>query len=267
MNKKERIDVLLVDQGFFDSREKAKRSIMAGLVYVGNERIIKPGEKVDISLEIRVKGKINPYVSRGGFKLEKAIKTFALDLNDTIMVDIGSSTGGFTDCALQNGAKLVYAVDVGTNQLDWKIRSHEQVMVMEKTNFRYATLDLFTKGQPEFASIDVSFISLKLILPALHGILVNEGEVVALIKPQFEAGKELVGKNGIVRDASVHQKVIQELCEFAIKTGYSVLDLTYSPIKGSEGNIEFLVLLKKGDQPMMSPNVQIESIVKEAHDL
>ncbi|MDF2699312.1 MAG: tlyA [Haloplasmataceae bacterium] len=267
MNNKERIDVLLVERGFFDTREKAKRSVMAGLVLVNNERIDKPGEKVDRSKEIVIKGNVMPYVSRGGFKLEKALKEFQIDLNNKIMVDIGASTGGFTDCALQNGISLVYAIDVGTNQLNWKIRSHEQVISLEKTNFRYASKELFSKGLPHFATIDVSFISLRLILPVLYNILVDDGEVIALIKPQFEAGKELVGKNGIIRDKSTHISVILEIIAFSLKTNFSVLNLTYSPIKGTEGNIEFLINLKKDAKNSLNENINVEKIVEEAHDL
>ncbi|HEY8364621.1 MAG TPA: TlyA family RNA methyltransferase, partial [Haloplasmataceae bacterium] len=233
---KERIDVLLVNRGYFATREKAKRCIMAGLVYVDQERILKPGEKVDVTKEIIVKGEVCPYVSRGGYKLEKALKTFNIDLQGKIVLDIGASTGGFTDCALQNGAKLVYALDVGYNQLDWKLRSHSQVVCIERCNFRYATSALFTKGIPEFATIDVSFISLRLILPVLKNILKKNGDIVALIKPQFEAGKELVGNKGIVRDKLIHINVIKDLITFCKSINISVLDLTYSPIKGTEGN-------------------------------
>lgn len=267
MKKKERIDVLLVERGFFDSREKAKRSIMAGLVLVDQEKIDKPGQQVDITKSITIKGHVMPYVSRGGFKLEKAISYFNLDLKGKIMLDIGSSTGGFTDCALQNGAQMVYAVDVGYNQLDWKIRSDERVVVMERMNFRYATSADFNQGEPEFASIDVSFISLKLILPALFPILKDGGEVVALIKPQFEAGKALVGKNGIIRDPKVHEHVIDDIIHFAVTLGFMVNQLTYSPIKGTEGNIEFLVHLKKVTPCLIHEQVDVKAVVLEAHEL
>jgi 23S rRNA (cytidine1920-2'-O)/16S rRNA (cytidine1409-2'-O)-methyltransferase len=265
--KKERIDVLLVERGFFDTCEEAKPSLMAGLVLSGSERITKPGEKVDVSLPISVKGKTIPYVSRGGLKLEKAIQAFKIDLKDRIMIDIGSSTGGFTDCALQNGVKLVYAVDVGYNQLDWKVRIHEQVVVMERTNFRYATKELFTSGLPDFASIDVSFISLRLMLAALHDILIEQGTVVALIKPQFEAQKEFVGKNGIIRDKAVHQQVVEDVLAYACGHGYSVLDLTFSPIKGTEGNIEFLVYLRKTKDCLISPAIVVKDLINQAHEL
>lgn len=265
MNKKARIDLLLVERGFFETREKAKRNIMAGLVLVNNEKIYKPGEMVDINKEITIKGNICPFVSRGGYKLEKALKAFNIDLKGKIMVDIGASTGGFTDCALQNGANLVYAIDVGYNQLDWKIRTHPQVITIEKCNFRYATIDLFTNGLPQFASIDVSFISLRLILPVLKTILEKNGEVVALIKPQFEAGRTLVGKNGIIRDKTVHIMVIKDIISFCETNLYQVLNLTYSPIKGSEGNIEFLLHLKNNYEN--KSNLEIENIVTLAHEL
>jgi len=263
---KERIDILLVNRGFFETREKAKRNIMAGLVYVEQDKIIKPGEKVDVSKEITVKGNVCPYVSRGGYKLEKALKTFDFTLENKIVLDIGASTGGFTDCALQNGARLVYALDVGYNQLDWKMRSHEQVISIERCNFRYATSELFTSGQPEVASIDVSFISLRLILPVLKNILVLNGEVIALIKPQFEAGKALVGKKGIIREKSVHQAVIEEMVLFCEAIHFEVLNLTYSPIKGQEGNIEFLLHLKNREVNEKS-KIDIEKIVNLAHEI
>ena len=197
--EKKRIDLLLVEQGFFDSREKAKRAIMAGIVHNDHEIIDKPGTKVPVDMELFVKGSVMPYVSRGGLKLEKALKYFDITMTDRVMVDIGSSTGGFTDCALQNKAKRVYAVDVGTNQLVWKLRNDPRVVVKEKTNFRHATIDLFEYELPNIATIDVSFISLKLIFEPLKDILNDGDDIVALIKPQFEAGREDVGKKGIVR--------------------------------------------------------------------
>lgn len=238
--KKERVDVLLVEQGLIETREKAKRAIMAGIVYANEDRIDKPGEKIEVDTPLQIKGKVMPYVSRGGYKLEKALQTFDLSVQDKKMIDIGSSTGGFTDCALQNGAKLSYAVDVGYNQLAWKIRQDERVVVMERTNFRYVTPADLTEGMPEFASIDVSFISLELILPVLKTLLVLNSDVVALIKPQFEAGREQVGKKGIVRDKKVHEQVIHKILDFAMKEGYDVKGLTFSPITGGDGNIEFL---------------------------
>ena len=261
--KKERIDVLLVEQGFFDSREKAKRAIMAGIVHDDYDIIDKPGTKIPIDSNLHVKGNIMPYVSRGGLKLERALKEFSLDLKDKIMVDIGSSTGGFTDCALQNGAKLVYAVDVGTNQLVWKLRNDPRVIVKEQTNFRYATIELFENGVPSFAMIDVSFISLKYIFDALKNILSFNDQVVALIKPQFEAGREDVGKKGIVKDKKIHCRVIEKVIEFARADGFILEKLTYSPITGGEGNIEFLGLfVKEGKETA----INIENVVESAHN-
>ena len=260
--KKERIDVLLVEQGFFDSREKAKRAIMAGIVHDDYDIIDKPGTKIPVDSNLHVKGNIMPYVSRGGLKLEKALKEFSLNIKDEIMVDIGSSTGGFTDCALQNGAKLVYAVDVGTNQLVWKLRNDPRVIVKEKTNFRYATIDLFQEGLPTFASIDVSFISLKHIFNALKNILKTNNQVVALIKPQFEAGKDDVGKKGIVKDKEIHCRVIKDVIKFAKEDGFTLTKLTYSPITGGEGNIEFLGLFIKGEQQQ---SFDFKTIVEKTH--
>lgn len=266
--EKERVDVLAVKQGLFETREQAKRSVMAGLIYnEKNERFDKPGEKIPVSSELQIKGKKLPYVSRGGLKLEKALKVFDLSVESKILLDIGASTGGFTDAALQNGAKMSYALDVGYNQLAWKIRQDERVVVMERANFRYAKPEDFQEGTPEIAVIDVSFISLRLMLVPLHEILVDGGEVIALIKPQFEAGKEAVGKNGIVRDPQTHVQVIKDILHFAAMHGYDVLDLSYSPITGGEGNIEFLAHLKKvSDQGTLSPDVAPEKIVQEAHN-
>lgn len=260
--EKKRIDVLLVEQGFFDSREKAKRAIMAGIVHNDHEIIDKPGTKVPVDMELFVKGTVLPYVSRGGLKLEKALKIFDIKMENRIMVDIGSSTGGFTDCALQNGAKLVYAVDVGTNQLVWKLRNDPRVIVKEKTNFRYATSDLFEYGIPNIATIDVSFISLKHIFIPLEKILKDGDDIVALIKPQFEAGKDDVGKKGIVKDPNIHKKVIDDVISYANECHLSIQNLSYSPITGGEGNIEFLAHFKVGGS---NKNLNIEKIVDEAH--
>ena len=262
--KKERIDVLLTQLGHFNSRENAKRAIMAGLVLVDQQRIDKPGEKVPVEANITVKGNVCPYVSRGGFKLEKAIKTFNIDLTDKTIIDIGASTGGFTDCALQNGAKLSYAVDVGYNQLDWKMRQDERVICMERTNFRYMTPEDLKYGTPEFSCIDVSFISLKIIFPVLKQLLAKEGEIVALIKPQFEAGKEQVGKKGIVRDSKVHVKVVQDILDYITALELSVLGLTYSPIKGGEGNIEFLVHIGYNEE--IKTNISEKDIIQVVSD-
>ncbi|BBH21102.1 TlyA family rRNA (cytidine-2'-O)-methyltransferase [Paenibacillus baekrokdamisoli] len=237
---KERIDILLVEQGFYDSRVKAKAALMAGLVIVDGERMEKSGMKVLRTAEIKVKGALHPYVSRGGLKLEKAIKQFELKMDQVVMLDIGASTGGFTDCALKNGASYVYAIDVGYNQLDWSLRQDERVNVMERVNFRYMKPADLVGPAPSFASIDVSFISLKLILPTLGTLLSAGAEVVALIKPQFEAGRDKVGKSGVIRDHAVHREVLNTVLTFAAEQGYELLHLTFSPITGGEGNIEFL---------------------------
>ncbi|MBM7620977.1 23S rRNA (cytidine1920-2'-O)/16S rRNA (cytidine1409-2'-O)-methyltransferase [Bacillus tianshenii] len=268
MTKKERLDVLLVERGLIETREKAKRSIMAGLVYTNEQRLDKPGEKVAIDAPLTVKGNLIPYVSRGGLKLEKALKVFELDVKEKILLDIGASTGGFTDCALQNGAKMSYALDVGYNQLAWKLRQDERVEVMERTNFRYVTPVDLTKGMPDFASIDVSFISLKLILPVLKTLLVQDSDIVALVKPQFEAGREQVGKKGIVRDPNIHEAVLEMIRDFSLKEGYDVQDLSFSPITGGEGNIEFLLHLKwSGPKEAGSDYLKntISQVVAEAH--
>lgn len=264
--KKERVDVLLVQQGLFDSREQAKRSVMAGeILGKNNERLDKPGQKIPVTTTLHMKGHKMPYVSRGGLKLAKALKVFDISVADKTVLDIGSSTGGFTDVMLQNGAKLSYALDVGTNQLVWQLREDPRVVVMEQTNFRYSTLDDFTHGQPEFASIDVSFISLRLILPPLAQILKLGGSVVALIKPQFEAGKEHVGKHGIVRDHAVHRAVLEEVLQFANEDHFDVVGLDYSPIKGGQGNIEFLAHLKLTDRPgTVSSTVDIDQVLATA---
>lgn len=269
MEKKERIDVLLVEKGLIDTREKAKRTIMAGLVYANGDRVDKPGTKVKIDSQLEVKGQEIPYVSRGGLKLAKALDVFQLSLKDKIVLDIGASTGGFTDCALQNGAKFVYALDVGYNQLAWKLRQDERVVVMERTNFRHATVDMFEYGLPEFATIDVSFISLKLILPTLKNILKTDGDVSALVKPQFEAGREEVGKKGIVRDPRVHEHVLASIIQFSEESGYAVQGLTSSPIRGGEGNIEFLLHLKNTTELTSNEEVRnsISRIVMEAHEM
>lgn len=263
---KERVDILLVERGLCETREKAKRSIMAGLVFSNETRIDKAGEKISIDSPLQIKGSQLKYVSRGGLKLEKALEVFDISVKDKIMLDIGSSTGGFTDCALQNGAKHCYALDVGTNQLAWKIRSDDRVTVMEKTNFRYSKPEDFTKGLPEFATIDVSFISLSLILPVLKTILIPGGEVMALVKPQFEAGKEKVGKKGIVRDAKVHLEVLEVTAKMASENGFTVKDASFSPITGGEGNIEFLFhLVNSEDEQEVEEFTHFKDIVEAAH--
>ncbi|GAB2696813.1 TlyA family RNA methyltransferase [Paenibacillus thermoaerophilus] len=237
---KERLDVQLVERGLFDTRERAKAAVMAGLVYVNGERSDKAGTKLPRSVSITVKGSLHPYVSRGGLKLEKAINYFGYDLKNRVMIDIGASTGGFTDCALQHGAAHVYAVDVGYNQLDWSLRNDPRVTVMERTNFRFMKPEDVPGPLPDRASIDVSFISLQLILPPLRPLLAPGGEVVALVKPQFEAGREKVGKSGVVRDPNTHREVLERVLAFAAKTGFFLKGLTFSPITGGEGNVEFL---------------------------
>ncbi|MBC2576490.1 TlyA family RNA methyltransferase [Peptostreptococcus canis] len=241
---KKRIDVLLVDMGFFESREQARRNIMAGNVFVDNQKIDKAGTAVRIDSEIIVKGKPIPYVSRGGLKLEKALNNFDLTLDGKICMDIGASTGGFTDCMLQNGATKVYSIDVGYGQLAWKLRQDKRVVCMERQNIRHLEVDSLG-DRPDFASIDVSFISLRLVLPKAWEILNKKGRIVALIKPQFEAGREKVGKKGVVREKSTHVEVIDFVSKIAIKEGFRILELDFSPIKGPEGNIEYLIYLEK----------------------
>jgi 23S rRNA (cytidine1920-2'-O)/16S rRNA (cytidine1409-2'-O)-methyltransferase len=270
MSTKERLDVLLVDKGYFPSREKAKAAIMAGIVYAEGERIDKAGTKVKTDARIEVKGQLHPYVSRGGLKLEKALREFDFSLQDKVVIDIGASTGGFTDCALQNGARLVYAVDVGYGQLAWELRQDPRVIVMERTNFRHLTLDHLRDAQPEIAVMDVSFISVRLLLPVIKTMLVRDGSVISLIKPQFEAGKEKVGKNGIVRDPAVHREVLQKTLQAAQAEGYQVQGLTYSPITGGDGNIEFLTWLTLRQQTSRHERQimeEIERVVNEAHSL
>ncbi len=266
---KERLDILLLELGYYESREKAKAAIMAGLVLVGTERVDKAGTKVPRDAAITVKGTLHPYVSRGGLKLEKAIKHFGLNLQDAVMLDIGASTGGFTDCALQNGASRVYAVDVGYNQLDWSLRQDKRVQVLERTNFRHMTIEQLDGPKPGFATIDVSFISLKLILPVLAGLLELDGQTVALIKPQFEAGREHVGKSGVIRDAAVHANVLREVLTSANGLGFELKGLTYSPITGGEGNIEFLAFWQLSEQgkPLPEfPEEYLPKIIKQTVD-
>ena len=242
---KERLDVILVRQGHAPSREKAKALLMAGNVFVDNQREDKAGTLFDESkIKIEVKGRQLPYVSRGGLKLERAIGQFPICIQDKVCMDIGASTGGFTDCMLQNGAGKVYAIDVGHGQLDWKLRNDERVVCMEKTNFRYVT-DEDIREPVDFASVDVSFISLTKILIPARKLLRQGGEMVCLIKPQFEAGREKVGKKGVVRDQKVHGEVVRRIVDYADMIGFSVKGLTYSPIKGPEGNIEYLMWLEK----------------------
>ena len=268
---KERLDVLLVKKGLAPSREKAKAVIMAGSVYVDGQKEDKAGSVFDEeSAQIEVRGHALPYVSRGGLKLEKALKVFPITLTDKICMDIGASTGGFTDCMLQNGAAKVYSVDVGYGQLDWKLRQDDRVVCMEKTNFRYMTPEDIPDVL-DFASVDVSFISLDKILTPAYALLKEQGEMVALIKPQFEAGREKVGKKGVVRDPKVHEEVISRIVRHADEVSFEVLDLSYSPIRGPEGNIEYLILLRKNAERTVYPDFpavfdkKIKDIVDEAH--
>ena len=260
---KERLDILLVREGFAPSREKAKTIIMSGNVFVNEQREDKAGSVFDPDkVQITVKGKSLKYVSRGGLKLEKAIREFSLILDGKICMDIGASTGGFTDCMLQNGARRVYAVDVGHGQLDWKLRNDERVVSMEKTNFRYMTPGDI-EDRPDFASVDVSFISLtKILLPA-RALLGPEGEMVCLIKPQFEAGREKVGKKGVVREESVHDEVVRKVIDFADYLGFSILHLDYSPIKGPEGNIEYLLHIRKDEGRVEQTQNITEALAQE----
>lgn len=268
---KERLDVLLVKKGLAPSREKAKAVIMAGSVYVDGQKEDKAGSVFDEeSAQIEVRGHALPYVSRGGLKLEKALKVFPITLTGKICMDIGASTGGFTDCMLQNGAAKVYSVDVGYGQLDWKLRQDDRVVCMEKTNFRYMTPEDIPDVL-DFASVDVSFISLDKILTPAYALLKEQGEMVALIKPQFEAGREKVGKKGVVRDPKVHEEVISRIVRHADEVSFEVLDLSYSPIRGPEGNIEYLIHLKKNPERTVYPDIlavfekKIKEIVEEAH--
>lgn len=264
-SKKERLDILLVDKGICESRERAKTNIMAGLIFVDGQRVDKAGEKVKVDADIVFKGEKLKYVSRGGLKLEKAMATFGIDLTDKVCMDIGASTGGFTDCMLQNNASKVFAVDVGYGQFAWKLRTDERVVCMEKTNIRYVTPEDIGVSL-DFASIDVSFISLRTIMPAVKNLLGDKGEVVALIKPQFEAGRDKVGKKGVVREKSVHLEVINTIINFLIENDLNVLGLSYSPIKGPEGNREYLVYFTKDKEKEGSFELtQIDDIVNESH--
>lgn len=263
---KERLDVLLVNQGLATSREKAKAVIMSGDVYVNGQKEDKAGTMFDPEkVKIEVRGEKLKYVSRGGLKLEKAIASFKIELKDFICMDIGASTGGFTDCMLQNGAKKVYSIDVGHGQLAWSLRNDERVVCMEKTNFRYVTpADL--SDTPDFASVDVSFISLTKILEPAIMILREHARMVCLIKPQFEAGREEVGKKGVVKDKAVHASVIDKVIEYAKSIGFSVLGLDFSPVKGPEGNIEYLLFIEKGEPTIPAYEINITDTVEKAHD-
>ncbi len=264
--KKERLDALLMNRGMFESRAKAQAAVMAGQVLVNEQKIDKPGTPVPPDVTIRLLGNNLPYVSRGGLKLEKALQIFPISVKDKIVADIGASTGGFTDCALQNGAVKVYAIDVGYGQLAWKLRSDERVINMERTNVRYLEKDSLPE-QVDAATIDVAFISLDKVLPAVHKIVKEDGFVIALIKPQFEAGKENVGKKGVVRDAKVHESVINNVIDFAKAEGFGIAGLDFSPIKGPEGNIEYLLYLTLGDDDAISREFVAELVSRSHGDL
>lgn len=266
-NLKERLDVLLVKKGLFTSREKAKTSIMAGLVYVDGQISDKAGTPVDTEAAITIKENICPYVSRGGLKLEKSIETWSLNLSDSVCMDIGASTGGFTDCMLQNGASKVYAVDVGYGQLDYKLRNDPRVINMEKCNIRH--IDIENIEPLDFISIDVSFISLKLVLPVAEKLLKREGRLVCLVKPQFEAGREQVGKKGIVRDRKVHVQVLENVIKYTVENGLNPAGITFSPVTGAKGNIEYLLFVdgKKNDcSDFDSEILNIEEVVNASHE-
>ena len=260
---KKRLDLLVLERGLAESREKAKTLIMAGQVYVDQQKADKPGDLYPEDAQIEARGKALPFVSRGGLKLEKARREFQLSLEGLTCMDVGASTGGFTDCMLQNGARKVYAVDVGYGQLAWSLRSDPRVVNLERTNARYLTREQVPEAI-DFFSVDVSFISLSLILPAVRPLLAEQGRAVCLIKPQFEAGREKVGKKGVVRDPAVHREVIEKTLLMAQKEGYSVLGLTYSPVKGPEGNIEYLVYLQRSDAPTQDDVVATAAQVVEA---
>ena len=264
---KERLDVLLVKRNLAGSREKAKAIIMSGIVYVDGQKEDKAGTTFPADVQIEVRGHTLPYVSRGGLKLEKALKCFDVSVEGKVCTDVGSSTGGFTDCMLQNGAVKVFAIDVGRGQLDWKLRQDERVVCMEKTNIRYVKPE--DLGEPvDFSSIDVSFISLSKVLGPIRDYLTEKGQIVALIKPQFEAGREKVGKKGVVREKSTHLEVIDQVVSYAVSIGLRVLDLTFSPIRGPEGNIEYLVHLEKCDPAAagLEDKVDMEMVVTEAFE-
>ena len=262
MSNKTRLDVLLVERGLEQTRQRAQAMIMSGLVFVDGQRVDKAGTAIPNDAQIEVRGNTLRYVSRGGLKLEKAMTTFGLKLDGCICADIGASTGGFTDCMLQNGAVKVYSVDVGYGQLDWKLRSDERVVCMERTNARYLTHEQIP-DELDFASVDVSFISLKLILPALAGLLKPDGHAVCLVKPQFEAGREKVGKKGVVRDPAVHLEVLEHFLEHAKESRFTVLGLTYSPIRGPEGNIEYLGYLSRAEEE--PPVHDLKALVEASH--
>lgn len=261
---KKRLDILVYEKGLAESREKAKAVIMAGLVYVNNQKADKCGSTYEEDCNLEVRGPALKYVSRGGLKLEKAVSSFSLDLEGVVSMDIGASTGGFTDCMLQNGAKKVYSIDVGYGQLAWKLRNDERVVNMERTNFRKVTPDMI-EDKIDFFSVDVSFISLKLILPVVRPLLSSEGQGVCLIKPQFEAGRGKVGKKGVVRDKAVHTEVISSIRDFCLECGFDVLGLDFSPVKGPEGNIEYLIHIRTSNEPTLYTDITPEELSDASH--
>ncbi len=264
MTEKVRLDVALFERGFVDSREKGKALIMAGLVYVNGQKETKAGTSVKSEDCIELRGEKMPYVSRGGYKLAKAVDEFGLKLDGCICMDIGASTGGFTDCMLMNGADKVYSIDVGYGQLAWKLRSDNRVVNMERTNFRYVTHEEIPE-EIDFASVDVSFISLRHIIPPMKALLKNGGQAVCLIKPQFEAGKDKVGKKGVVRELETHIEVVNSIFDFVLENGFKVLNLDYSPIKGPQGNIEYLIYIEKAEEGESLLTRTTEEIVAESH--
>lgn len=265
MSDKMRLDVAVFERGLAETREKAKALIMAGSVYLNGQKALKGGAAVKDTDIIEVRGAVNPYVSRGGLKLHKAVQNFGLSLEGCVCTDIGASTGGFTDCMLSNGAAKVYAIDVGYGQLAWKLRCDERVVNMERTNFRYVTHEQIPE-QVDFASVDVSFISLRKILPVMRELLRDGGRAVCLIKPQFEAGRENVGKKGVVRDRTVHESVVASITEFAVESGFNVCNVDFSPIKGPEGNIEYLMLVEKSDSAAMLWQGSAAELVAASHE-
>lgn len=265
MAEKKRLDVLLVEKGYAQSRERARAIIMEGAVYIDNQKFDKPGEPVLSSAQIEVRSQGISYVSRGGLKLEKAIELFEIDLKEKICIDIGASTGGFTDCILQNGALKVYAIDVGYGQLAWSLRNDQRVINLERTNVRNLSREQM-RDDADFFSVDVSFISLKLVLPVAAAFLKDAGEGVVLIKPQFEAGRGKVGKKGVIRDSNVHREVIENVCKMLPEFGFSAKGLTFSPVKGPKGNIEYLLYLQKSDLESVITGELIDLVVKSSHE-
>lgn len=266
MKEKKRLDVAIFESGLTESREKARASVMAGIVYVNGVKEEKPGTQVTAEDKLEIRGTVSRYVSRGGLKLERAMEAFPIKLDGCVCMDIGASTGGFTDCMLQNGASKVYAVDVGYGQLAWKLRSDERVVVMERTNIRFVEPEQIG-CELDFCSVDVSFISLTLVLPVAHRLMRDGAGIVCLIKPQFEAGRESVGKKGVVRDPAVHERVIEKIYTYMKENGFLVLGLDNSPVKGPEGNIEYLIYAVKSEASPQSQSFDIKELVERSHRL